>query len=128
MEANPVDNPENEREKLKLTFEEQFALAKELSDAVDIRNNYIKRFGSFDDFAEIHQYVGNNRLVYDEMEDDVSKAREKFDRDVIDKEVFVNKLRESGKNQLALRISQMFGLKAGLQNSLLSRIFGRKKK
>lgn len=102
----PIENQQEQEP----TFEQQLELAKALSNAVDERNDFIKRQGGFDTFAEVGQYVWDARDSYDKMEENVSKTRQEFDKKVIDKKEFVNKLINIGENKLADRISKMFDL------------------
>ena len=97
--------PNQERE---LSFEEQFALATALVQAVDRRNRFTEGFGGFDTFAEAWQHVGDNRKVYDELESAVTRTRRELDEKIADKKVFVDQLRNTGHEDFASRISSMF--------------------
>lgn len=101
--------PENQQEQ-GLSFDQQLELAEVLFSAVDERNDFIKRQGGFDTFAEVGQYVEGMRDVYDKMEEDVIRVRREFDEKVLDKKEFVNKLRKMSKDDLADTIASMFGI------------------
>ena len=93
------------------SLEEQVDLAQALSDAVDVRNDFIQRMGGFDDFADVHQYVDDNRARYDELEAVFSEARKKFDEAVMDKKALTVHLRQQGQTELADRIKSMFSVR-----------------
>ena len=82
-----------------------------MSLAVDARNNFIKSFGGFDDFADVHQHVDDNREKYDKLEEAVSLARKNLDETVSDKKALVEHLRSTDEDRLADRIAQMFVVK-----------------
>lgn len=89
-------------------FEQWTELARQLSDAVDARNDFITKLGGFDDFADVHQYVDGNREKYDALESVANSARDVLEREVADKPALVAHLREIGSVELANRISRMF--------------------
>ena len=93
------------------SFEEQVHLAKELSDAVDARNDFIERMGGFDDFAAVHQHVDGNREAYDELEKSVNTTRKNLDESISDKRGLVEYLRNIHEDALADRIARMFEVK-----------------
>ena len=102
MQENTQEEP--------LSFEQQLELAKILSDAVDKRNDFIKRQGGFDTFAEAGQYMEGMRDAYDKMENEVLKARREFDEKVSNKKEFVDRLRKAGEDTLADKITRMFNI------------------
>lgn len=114
----PPQTPENQE----LSFNEQLELARKLFESVDERENFVKGFGGFDDFADVHQHVGNNRMVYDTLDDDVLKARKEFDEKVSDKGKFIEELITRGEERLAERIASMFSIRRP-KKGLLSRLF-----
>lgn len=121
--------PENTQEQ-ELSFNEQTQLAQKLFNAVNERNDYIKRQGGFDTFAVTSNF-GNGREIYSGMEKAVSVARKEFDEKVIDKKEFFKKLRSVNETDLADTISSMFQkiefpeIKLKPKKSLLSRILRR---
>lgn len=94
-----------------VSFEDAFLLAKALLDAVKARNKYTDGFGGFDDFADVHQHVGNRREVYDGLVSAYNDARKAFDDQVKNKLGFVKKLEEHGDTELAKSIRAMFNLR-----------------
>ncbi|MEK7642198.1 MAG: hypothetical protein AAB392_00155 [Patescibacteria group bacterium] len=100
MESDPNQNPT-------LSLEEQVDLVKKLLDAVDVREKFIERMGGFDDFADVHQHVGDNRKQYDELWATYEAARNEFDQKISDKKVLVEHLRKVDKRS-ADRIAMMF--------------------
>ncbi|MBX4200361.1 hypothetical protein KW790_02805 [Candidatus Parcubacteria bacterium] len=94
-----------------ISMEGQAELARSLSEAVDAREEFIDKLGGFDDFAEVHQYVGDNREVYNSLDDEVSRIRKELDEKVLDKKVLVDYLVSHDEAKLAARISRMFGVK-----------------
>lgn len=94
-----------------LSLEQQVLLAQTLSEAVDARNNFTAGFGGFDDFADVHQHVGDNRAQYDALDKAASDARKELDEKVSDKKALVEHLRSIGENELAAKIGRMFQVK-----------------
>ena len=72
MEKPPSGEITPMSEERELSFKEQFVLTDVLFKAVDKRNKFIESFGGFDTFAEASQHVGDNRAVYDELEEAVT--------------------------------------------------------
>jgi hypothetical protein len=99
-----------EKMEKKLPIELQVKLAHDLSNAVDARNRFIEEMGGFDDFAEVHQYVGNNRERYDRLEGAVAEARKNLKQRVQNKRAFVEHLRSINEEALAKRISEIFSV------------------
>ncbi|VAW31997.1 hypothetical protein MNBD_CPR01-82, partial [hydrothermal vent metagenome] len=58
--------PDNQQEQ-ELSFDQQVELASKLFKAVNGRNDFIKRQGGFDTFAEVGQYIEGIRDAYDQM-------------------------------------------------------------
>ena len=77
------------QENKELSFEEQLALAGILLKAVDKMNMFIEGHGGFDTFAEVWQHVGDNRKIYDELEEAVTQSRQEFDEKIANKKAFV---------------------------------------
>ncbi len=94
-----------------LTLEEQVELANKLLAAIATRDEFPKRWGGFDEFSEIHQYVGDNRRQYDELWSVYLGVRKEFDEKVKDKKALIDHLRNTGANELADKISMMFRVK-----------------
>ena len=69
-----------EPKKEEVSLDEQVTLSKKLSDAVDAANDFIKRFGSFDDFADVHQHVGGNREKFDKLSFRLKKIEKRTKR------------------------------------------------
>jgi len=114
---NEETNPDNQQEQ-ELSFDQQVESAKVLFDAVEKRNVFIQGQGGFDTFAEAGQYVNDMRAAYDKMEDALSSAMQDFDKKIVDKKEFVEKLKDMGEDDLADTIGGMFGVS---NESLFSR-------
>lgn len=123
MESIQANNPEQE-----LSFDEKFSLAKTLFNAVNTRNNFTEKYGGFDDFAEVHQHVGDNRQVFDKMDSAVITARKEFDEKIIDKKQFVEDLISREDIELANMIGLMFNISKRDDKSrgFISEILGKK--
>ena len=128
MEGIPTgDQVPNNSEK-ELSFEEKTSLAKALFEAVNARNNFTEMHGGFDDFAAVHQHVGDNRKIYDEMESAVTNARKEFDEKVSDKKQFLEDLRNSGEVETADMMALMFSIskKGDKPKGIFSGLFKKK--
>lgn len=108
-----------------LSFEEELALARALTDAVDRRNQFIAGYGGFDNFAESWGNLTEPRAEYDKYEDAYNQARKEFDEKVLDKAGFVKKAREIGNGRIVDDISMMFGVaqERRSKEKFFSRIF-----
>ncbi len=116
---------EQNLEKNELTFEEKFILAYKLVKANDELNSFIAGYGGIDTFAESWANIPEPRAEYDRLQDAANAARAEFDENIHDKDEFVLKLKEAGRDRIADRISEM--LAVSLKDKLLS-IFKRGKK
>ena len=85
-----------EPKKEEVSLDEQVALSKKLSDAVDAANDFIRWFGGFDDFADVHQHVGGNREKFDKLSNVRDVARDELDQKVKDKKALVDYLQSIG--------------------------------
>ncbi len=94
-----------------LSLDEQVNLARTLSKAVDAANEFVARMGGFDDFAEVHQHVDDNRAQFDALEKARNEARQTFDEMVRDKPALVKHLRGLNEIELADRIKRMFQIR-----------------
>lgn len=123
MEGAPTNNPEQE-----LSFDEKVSLAEDLFNAVKTRNDFTETHGGFDDFADVHQHVGDNRQIFDTMESTVTEARSKFDRKVTDKKQFMEDLISRGDVDVADLIGLMFRIpkRDDKSRGFISEILGRK--
>jgi len=128
MEGIPTGDQFLNNSEKELSFDEKASLAKSLFDAVNTRNNFIEMHGGFDDFAAVHQHVGDNRKIYDEMESAVTNARKEFDEKVSDKKQFLENLRNSGEVETADMIASMFSIskKGDKPKSIFSSLFKKK--
>ncbi|MEK7117960.1 MAG: hypothetical protein AAB861_04305 [Patescibacteria group bacterium] len=93
------------------TLEEQVSLAKTLSEAVDRRNFLTEHYPELDDLSVFVNASAENRNLYEGLEDAANRAREAFDKAVLNKNKLVEHLRKIGENKLADRIVMMFGVK-----------------
>lgn len=123
MEGVPTNNLEQE-----LSFDEKVALAETLFEAVNARNDFTERHGGFDDFADVHQHIGDNRKKFDEMEVVVTEARKEFDEKITDKKQFMEDLISKGDVDLANLISLMFNIpkRDDKSRGFISEILGKK--
>src|SRR3989344_2912469 len=116
-----MENTEINVEVKEQSFEENLALAKALSRAIDRREEYPKMHGgSFDTFAESFANLPEYREPYDKLCDEAEKLRKEFAEKVADKKEFVQKAREAGEDEIAGLIGMMFSVP---KEKLLSRIF-----
>lgn len=93
----------------KQKMEEWASLARALAKANDERNLFTERFGGFDNFAEVWQYVGDNRKLYDKLADKAEGALKRVEEEVSDKKVLVKYLKSLGEKKLARRMSRILG-------------------
>ncbi|KKS65782.1 MAG: hypothetical protein UV34_C0008G0001 [Parcubacteria group bacterium GW2011_GWB1_42_6] len=93
------------------SLEDQETLAKLVLAAYQRRNEFTASFGGFDNFAEVWQYVDDNRATYDLLEQAGKKAWENFDRNVPDKLVLVEHIAGKGDFDLAESVARISGLK-----------------
>lgn len=103
MESDPNQNP-------KLSLEQQIGLAQQLLATVAARDEFPNRFGGFDEFSDVHQYVGDNRKQYDELWASYMTARKEFEEKVTDIKAVVESLRETDKKSGDM-IAMMFSVK-----------------
>jgi len=92
------------------TIKEQVDLAKALCEANDRRNSLTERYSNLDDLSVFVNSSPENLKGYERLEREANEAWEKFDKKVINKDMLIKHLREVGEEQLADRISTMFGL------------------
>ncbi len=123
MENIPTNSFEQE-----LSFDEKVSLAGTLFQAVKARNDFIDMYGGFDNFADVDQYIGDNRKVFDEMESAVTDARNEFYEKVSDKKQFMEDLISRGDVDVADMIGLMFGISKRDDKSrgFISEILGKK--
>ncbi len=111
MEQFPGNNPEEVSSPEVISIEEQAALAKELIEAANARNSFTDSLGGFEDFAAVHQHVGDNRVRYNALDDAFNEKRALFDLSASDKNAVVNFLKQTGDKEAAKAIAKMFGVR-----------------
>ncbi len=103
-----------------VSFSEQINLAREMLAYADERNKFAQNMGGgdFEGFATVGQHVEDNRTKYDTLHQEFEKNRKAFDTAVLDKKIFVKKLRSMNETELADAVASMFGVKEGFFGKL----------